>query len=268
MADGGETIDAACHIQRIAHVVPSPQTPAIALLSNVDGGGYLSPTFTLTFIRMPDFPEHDLRAGTPVALRLADDDREGVVSRLSDAYARDVISVEEFEQRLDGVYKATDRHQLDALVRDLPVALPALGESHSSGSVVPAGGTRRIAAWFSNVERTGFTDIPRRLDIRVLFGNVELDLTQTNFPIGVTEISIKTTFGNVELFLPPGVVVENDGAALLGSFDCHAPSAQRRDGAAVATLGNATSTPSSRIVRITGRAILSSVEVTQIPEGA
>jgi hypothetical protein len=213
-------------------------------------------------------PEHELRGTSPLAARLTDDEREAAVSRLSDAYARDVLPVEEFERRLESVYKAADRAQLATLVADLPGSAPALGESRSTGSVVPAGGTRRIAAWFSNVERTGFTDIPRRLDIRVLFGNVELDLTQTTFAIGVTEISIKSTFGNVELFLPPGVVVENDGAALLGSFDCHAPSAQRRDGFGGDQSGRAITTPSARIVRITGRALLSSVEVTQIPEGA
>jgi hypothetical protein len=211
---------------------------------------------------MADLFGHDPRsaAAAPVALRLTDDERERAVTRLSDAYARDTLVVEEFERRLEAVFKAADRDQLELLVRDLPLSAPAPGESRSSGSVAPSGGTRRIAAWFSNVERTGYTDIPRRLDIRVLFGNVELDLTQTNFAIGVTEISIKSTFGNVELFLPPGVVVENDGAALLGSFDCHAPNAQRREG-----FGGALTVPSARIVRITGRALLSSVEVTQVP---
>ena len=34
------------------------------------------------------------------------------------------------------------------------------------------------------------------------------------------------------------------------------------------TFGHAITAPSARVVRITGRAILSSVEVTQIPEGA
>jgi hypothetical protein len=213
---------------------------------------------------MADFPYADVPSRSPlapVAVRLAESEREQAVARLSDAFARDVIVVEEFERRLEAVYRAADSAELAALTRDLPRAAPEPGERRATGRIVPSGGTRRITAWFSNVERTGATEIPQQLEVTVFAGNVELDLTRTSFPVGVTEIVIRATLGNVELFLPPGVMVENDGGAFLGSFDCHTPDVTRGD----VVSGHAITSPASRVVRITGRAVLSNVEITQVP---
>lgn len=208
---------------------------------------------------MPATPRDDIRPPLPT-VRVGDDDRQRTIARLSDAYAQDVIAVEEFERRVEAVYRASERTELVALTHDLPATPPAQGAK----SVVASGhdeDRRRISSVFSNVERTGFPEMPRRLDIRVFAGNVELDLSRTQFAPGVTEIAIKSTMGNVEIFLPSGITVENEGVALIGSFDFDAAERPRID----AQFSVAVSSRQPSIVRITGRALLSSVEITQLP---
>ena len=206
---------------------------------------------------MPATPRDDTRPPLP-AFRVGDDERQRTIARLSDAFARDVIAVEEFERRVEAVYRATERTELAAVTQDLPLA-PL--EKETDVATTNATDTRRISSVFSNVERIGFSEMPRRLQIRAIFGNVELDLSQTHFPPGVTEIAIKSTFGNVEIFLPAGVTVENEGMAFLGSFELDRSERPRADG----QFGVAGGARARSVVRITGRAVLSSVEVTQLP---
>jgi Domain of unknown function (DUF1707) len=59
-------------------------------------------------------------------LRIGDADREAAAARLREHYAQGRLTLEEFNQRLDGAFAATTQSQLGALSRDLPdVAAPA-----------------------------------------------------------------------------------------------------------------------------------------------
>jgi len=212
-------------------------------------------------------PRDEDHSALPV-IRLAGTERERVVSRLSDAFAQDVIVVEEFERRVEAVYRAATRADLDLLVRDLPSPTPASTQRSAASSLAPSTDSdRRIAAVFSSVERTGFHEMPRHLDIRVLLGNVELDLSGSCFAPGITEISVSATFGNVEMLLPAGVIVENDGQALIGSFEYRVSKRKPRPsvGVPAATAGLAAG-GGVAVVRITGRARLSSVSIRQLRE--
>lgn len=174
---------------------------------------------------------------------LTSEAREGAIARLSTAFAHDVLSLEEFERRTTAAYRARTANELESLLADLP----ATGASGGNPMVAFQPIASRIAAAFSNVERGGVVVVPARLDIRALFGNVELDLSEARFGPGVTEISIRALFGNVEIRLPPAAHVENHGSATLGSFT------SQRSG----------STEASEVrIQVTGRAVLANVELT------
>ncbi len=195
------------------------------------------------------------------ALRLAGDERERAIAHLSDAYARDVLPMDEFEQRLDAVYRASTRDDLALLTRDLPAMASDARGVGRSGSDSSTTNSLKISSFLSNVERAGFTAVPPLLEITARLGNVELDLRDADFADGVTEISIHATFGNVEILLPSHVVVENSARAVLGSVEyLRAPRGERLPNQ-VPALGQPVS-----IVRITGRALLSSVSVSHHPE--
>lgn len=105
-----------------------------------------------------------------------------------------------------------------------------------------------IGTVLGNVERTLTIDIPPRLVIRSLLGNVELDLRGSRFAPGVTELVVNSTLANIELRLPSDVIVQLDVTCFLGSTEHHG---------AAAVLPP----PGAPVVRITGRAILGNVEL-------
>ena len=53
-------------------------------------------------------------------LRIGDADREAVAASLRENYAQGRLSLDEFNQRLDAVFKATTQSQLRLITRDLP----------------------------------------------------------------------------------------------------------------------------------------------------
>ena len=166
--------------------------------------------------------------------------RDRVVELLTQHYAHDGIPLDEFERRTPAVFAATSADVLHALVADVaPAALPAPVPDHG-----------RISAIFSSNEQQSAMAVARYLEIVAIFGNAELDLRDAGFVDGVTTIEIRATLGNVELTLPADVRVEMAGAAILGSFTSYAPSL---------------AAPTTRVVRIVGRAVLANVEVTTAP---
>lgn len=181
--------------------------------------------------------------------------RDLVVQRLSDQFAADRLSLEEFERRLDLAYQAKSPDELTALTADLsPLTAVATtaGARHTGLRTGDNDVTREFRAAFGSLERSGPMDLPARLEVGSRFANVELDLSDARF-LPFTEINIRCLFGNVEITLPEGVRVENDGQGFLGSFSCHvAPGAMPMVGTAP-------------VVRVTGRVVLGNVEVMSAP---
>ena len=174
-------------------------------------------------------------------------DREAIIARLTDAYANDVLDLDEFERRASAAYAERSPQALAVLTADLPE--PAPGRA-PHGAVTPADeGMHDISAFLASVERSGMTSVPRRLTVRATIGSVELDLSRATFLPGVTEIVVRALIGSIEIYLPPDVMVENHGGAIIGSFECEAHAPDPGAARPVST------------VRITGRAIIGSVEI-------
>ena len=191
---------------------------------------------------MTSDPPVDPRAPT-FAPPVAPAARERVIALLTDRYAQDHLSLDEFERRAAAAYAARTPDELAALTADLGDAsipatrasLPAMNVGVVLGSIV-----REMHA------------VPRVLDVRTVLGNVELDLTHASFAPGVTEISLHAFMGNIEIQLPPHIGVEDHVSAVLGSFE------YRRHPRATSW---AESHHVTSVVRFTGRVTMSSAEV-------
>ena len=154
-----------------------------------------------------------------VALR---DHREQVIARLSECYATEVFDLDELERRLDLAHGAKTIAELDALIADLaplpaatalvPVATVAIDDPRRELS-------KRQRVIFGNLERRGRWSVPRQLDLRVLFGNAELDLREASLAPGITRIEIGVKFGSLELILPPQLAIDVDVSSVLGSVE-------------------------------------------------
>lgn len=181
--------------------------------------------------------------------------RDQVVELLSRHFVEDTITQDELESRLQRVYAAGTREELESVLADLP----SLDEKSNvpattGGGNVPAQRveTRRIVATLSSQERHVAGVMPRDVEVKSRLGSVVLDLRDTTFEPGESTIHVKAFLGNVEVYFPSGVRVESDGHAFLGNF---------------VVSGGARGGHDVPVVRVTGRAFLGNVECHAQKEG-
>lgn len=75
----------------------------------------------------------------------------------------------------------------------------------------------RIRAFMTAVTRTGPWKLPRQLDVRVLWGHVQLDLREAIIDEETT-INVHVVMGNLEVFVPPTMSVEVDVDTVAGNL--------------------------------------------------
>jgi hypothetical protein len=189
---------------------------------------------------------------SPRAVAPTSQEREAVISALGDAYAADRLELDELEQRMARVYRATTREALAEVLSDLQRAPASRGVSPPSGAPAPApvptgAGSRgpvgdlwsaralefgvatiarpdvvparqALLAVMGAAERKGAWVVPRQLRVVAFMGGVELDLREAHFGDGVTEIEVFSIMGGVEILVPTGVRIETTGMGVLGGF--------------------------------------------------
>ena len=198
---------------------------------------------------MPDTPlPAPPRAAGARRAGLTDADRERVATVLSNRFAEDVISLDEFEQRVAAVYHATTRAELDALVADLGAAPGLHTPATAIATVDEVPGHDRRFAVLASLTHHSMAMMPRRLDVSAVRGNVELDLRDATFGAGESELHLRAVLGNITVTLPAGAVVEQRASSVLGSIECQPSSARVRR----------SHVP---VVRVTGHAVLGAVEI-------
>lgn len=184
--------------------------------------------------------------------------RKVTIDALCEHFANDVMSVEEFERRVEAAHAATTGASLQDLLNDLPggelpvpagqgpvpatkpEALPMAPRHTKEREVVIAvmGGSGRKGRW-----------TPARRNVAVAFwGGAELDFREAVMAPGVTELQLYTMWGGVEVVVPPWLNVESHGIALMGGFDHQADNRHPPD-------------PAAPTLRITGVAIMGGVDI-------
>jgi len=187
-----------------------------------------------------------------------DHTRQVTIDALCEHFANDVISVEEFERRVDAAHKAETTDDLRSLLKDLPGAsnlpavpgaapVPATAQAYAvttydqvkerSFAVAVMGGTRRAGRW--SPARRNYTS--------AVMGGAEIDFREAVMGPGVTELQVFTLWGGVEVIVPPGMNVESHGIGIMGGFE-HAPDRMPD--------------PNAPTLRVTGLAIMGGVEIS------
>ncbi|WP_063628043.1 DUF1707 SHOCT-like domain-containing protein [Actinospica robiniae] len=155
------------------------------------------------------------------SMRASDADRDHVAKLLGQAFAEGRLSAEEHAERTDGVYAAKTLGELRPYLADLPVAFspPSAGAAPSArGEMPPAVGglTDSVVAVFGEQKRRGRWLVRSGLEAKAIFGSVELDLTEAVLEQREMTITATSIFGEVKLIVPEGVMVVNEGTAILG----------------------------------------------------
>jgi hypothetical protein len=180
------------------------------------------------------------------------------VDALCEHFANDVMSVEEFEKRVDAAHKATSVDQLSALLRDLPGApVPAVRSADGPPAprpeqlVTAAAHVRDreyMVAVLGGSNRKGVWSPARRNYAVAVMGGCELDFREARLGPGITELRVFAVWGGIEIIVPPGLNVESQGIGLLGGFDYVTDT----------TLGD----PNAPTLRISGLACMGGVEIS------
>ncbi|MGA5115876.1 DUF1707 SHOCT-like domain-containing protein [Streptomyces pseudogriseolus] len=172
-----------------------------------------------------DAPAPDLRA--------SDADREQVAEVLREALAEGRLDMEEFQERLDAVYRARTYGELAPLTRDLPAsgATVAPAVSLTKDPVAGGGWAGRIvggddsgtSTWavavMSGFQRKGRWTAPRRFNAFAFWGGGEIDLREANFADREVVVNAVAIMGGIDVIVPPGVEVVVRGIGVMGGFD-------------------------------------------------
>jgi hypothetical protein len=197
----------------------------------------------MTDYPMPYSPPRLAADQSPLSV---DDARERAIRLLTDGYAYDVISEEEFEWRLGQMIHADSPYAIEALVADLVTPAPGTAGVAVGQSPVfePQG---RVLGIMSEIRRQGPWRVPQRLRVKGIMSDVKIDLRYAVLPPACT-IEVSAIMANVSFIVPPGMVVDFD----VTSFMSSAHNDERATATSVYTMPH---------VRIRGRAIMAELKV-------
>jgi hypothetical protein len=114
---------------------------------------------------------------------------------------------------------------------------------------------RGVTSVMSHVSRAGDWTLPRLFRVFAVMGEAVIDLTQVRLAPGTSEIEVRAYMGAVKIIVPHNLRVECDGQPLLGEFRV-----KRR----VKTAPS----PEAPLVRVSGVALMSSVEIKIVDPAA
>lgn len=176
-----------------------------------------------TLLRVTD------RESSVPARRASDAERERAAELLRDAMTSGRLSVDELDERMQRVFAATTREELERLVDD--VLVPA-EDNHPLASGPTAltarqarlpvregsDGTGRILSIFSGSERKGRWRVAASCSVVNVFGGSEIDLSEAELAADCVELKVVSVFGGAQVIVPPGLNVEiSDVAVLAGN---------------------------------------------------
>jgi hypothetical protein len=159
-------------------------------------------------------------------LRCSDADRERVADTLRDAAAEGRLTLSELEERLDATFRARTYGDLEPITSDLPpgrslvtggpLARPAGVVRRAPDAHAPGVRTKRISAVFGDEKRSGRWEVPRRLEVTSVLGEVTIDFTEAIVRDREIVVQVAVALGSVTLIVPEGIDVRMDAGFLLG----------------------------------------------------
>ncbi|MEZ4417385.1 MAG: DUF1707 domain-containing protein [Gemmatimonadota bacterium] len=188
--------------------------------------------------------------------------RQKAIDALCETFAQDHITVGEFERRVDLAHQAESTADLKALLDDLPkvgglVPHQSTGEMAARPRVSPAGRVKErelMVGVFGGTHRAGHWFPARRSVAIGIMGGAKLDYRDAALPPGVTEVTAVAVMGGIEIIVPPDVVVDASGLAILGGFDHRSEEPATHD-------------PEAPILKVNGLALMGGVEIKTLYPG-
>jgi len=173
-------------------------------------------------------------------VRVSDAERERSVALLREHFAEGRLTLEEFVERADALYRATTRGELETPLSDLQVATPAR-----------RGFTRFVLALFGSSEREGRLRVRRRILCLAGFGNIDLDLRHATFEGDRVTILLLGAFSALDVYVPEGVEIDLNGLVVFGHRSANGNDPPPR--------------PGTPLVRVIALGIFAGIDVWRVP---
>jgi len=178
--------------------------------------------------------------------------RERVIQTLTEAFANDVLTVAELEDRLEKAYRAQTAEEALALIAGLPQR-PAPGSAVASMDDPPTIALSRhrdrFVSIMSSQARRGVWSVPREMDVVGVFSDTTIDFTHATLPKDIIDLHVNVVFASMTIVVPPGLRVVNR----VGAFAANVESEPSLDLAPMK--------PGSPVVRITGNCVFGNLEI-------
>ena len=150
-----------------------------------------------------------MEEGSQPPILASDAERERACSVLREASVDGRLTLDEFSQRIGRALAARTRDQLAEVTSDLPAVV--------SPQAVRRPPVRWSVALLGGVERRGFWRVGEGSWAIAFMGGCNLDLRGAAISAPVTAINAISVMGGVDVIVPPGVEVELEGVAVMGS---------------------------------------------------
>lgn len=205
---------------------------------------------------MGDTPEP--AATKPAMIELADA-REKAIDLLSECFARDMLTVEDFERRVSLAHAAGSMAELGSAIEGLETGTgagaaqgdrspPNMVHATVAAPLAEVRAADRAVAVFGETKRAGRWVPATRNTVVAFMGSAVIDLREARFGPGGATFSVVAAMGSVEILVPPGVNVRCGGSAVFGNFGQRGP-------------GPASVAPDSPAIRVDGLSVFGSVEI-------
>lgn len=182
----------------------------------------------------------------PSGHRIADSDRDRVVAVLRLHCTEGRLTLDEFSDRVGAVYEARTTHDLDDVVRDLPVPWSA-GPAAEHGPARPRKAVKWMVAVFGDSTRRGRFTLDDESAAVAAFGDCTLDLSEALIEGPNPLVTAVAVFGDVTVIVPDGIEVDLEGVAIFGDKRC--------------TTGDTPPVPGSPVVLVRAFALFGDVRV-------
>jgi len=166
-------------------------------------------------------------------------ERQHVIDRLTDAFAADTITMDEYERRASAVSAANSLDELERIAYDLPTRVGhRVNADRRMGSAVGGiddsiiGATPVMTACImSDRTMTGNWLSSDRVSSFTVMGSTKLDLRDVDLPSGPIRIEVFTLMGDTKIIVPADLPVHLNAFAFMGDSKAGRDVRQKTGGA-------------------------------------
>ncbi len=155
-------------------------------------------------------------------VRVSDADRNVVIDVLREHTGSGLLTLDEFSDRVEIVFQAKTRGELEVVTSDLPVTTAY--QQATTIAPTPEKGRRKITRWavaiMSGHTPRGRFVLADRTNAIAVMGGCELDLRHAEIVGPEVEINALAIMGGVDIIVPEGIAVDFSGIPLLGGTEC------------------------------------------------